>query len=59
MYVTILHVNLVMFIKILDSGKNSTSPNLFWNKLVEIRKDIKYKNAYGSIIHQRKWLQTK
>lgn len=59
MYVTILHVNLVMFIKILDAGKNSTSPNLFWNKLVEIRKDIKYKNAYGSIIYQRKWLQTK
>lgn len=56
MYVTILHVNLVMFIKILDAGKNSTSPNLFWNKLVEIRKDIKYKNAYGSIIYQRKWL---
>jgi hypothetical protein len=32
---------------------NCPSPNLFWDKLVQMRKD-KYKNACGSIIYLKK-----
>lgn len=58
MHVIMLHSHLAMYIKILGIGKVLLL-QIYWNKLVQIRKDIKYKNAYGSIIYQRKWLQTK
>lgn len=30
----------------------------FWNKLIQMRKDLKYKIVYGGIIYKRQWLQT-